>query len=139
MEDERVHIHAEPFGDGIIGKLILPSFYESGEGSSCEIDMREALRELKKKGNLLGLVLDMRENSGGFLNQAVKVAGLFITSGVDRHLQIRTRRDAISARFRRRSYYNGPLIDPHFQSLGLSCRDRRPSSARLWHGACRRR
>ncbi len=82
MEEERLLVKSEPFSDGIIGKLTLPSFYESTGSSSCEADIREALRELKKQGNLKGLVLDMRENLGGFLNQAVKVGGLFITSGV---------------------------------------------------------
>lgn len=110
MQDERVQYTAEPFADGIIGKLILPSFYESGEGSSCELDIREALRNLKKQGNLLGLVIDMRDNSGGFLNQAVKVAGLFISSGViviSKYSQGETQylRDLDG-----RIYYDGPLI-----------------------------
>lgn len=82
MEDERLVFNAEPFADGIIGKLTLPSFYESSDSSSCEADIREALRTLKKKGKILGLVLDLRNNLGGFLSQAVKVSGLFMTSGV---------------------------------------------------------
>jgi carboxyl-terminal processing protease len=82
MENERLVFTAEPFADGIIGKLTLPSFYESSDSSSCEADIREALRELKKKGKVLGLVLDLRNNLGGFLSQAVKVSGLFMTSGV---------------------------------------------------------
>lgn len=110
MQDERVQFTYETYGDGIIGKLVLPSFYENGEGLSCEVDLREALRTMKKQGNLLGLVLDMRENSGGFLNQAVKVAGLFITSGVvviSKYAQgeIQYLRDLDG-----RSYYNGPLV-----------------------------
>lgn len=82
MENERLLFTAEPFADGVIGKLTLPSFYESSDSSSCEADIREALRELKKKGKVLGLVLDLRNNLGGFLSQAVKVSGLFMTSGV---------------------------------------------------------
>lgn len=110
MQDERVQFTTEPYADGIIGKLILPSFYESGEGMSCEADMREALRAMKKLGTIHGLVVDMRENSGGFLNQAVKVAGLFITSGVVviskyAHGEIQYLRDLDG-----RSYYNGPLV-----------------------------
>jgi carboxyl-terminal processing protease len=82
MENERLVFTAEPFADGVIGKLTLPAFYESSDSSSCEADIREALRELKKKGKVLGLVLDLRNNLGGFLSQAVKVSGLFMTSGV---------------------------------------------------------
>ena len=40
------------------------------------------LNELERKGRLRGLILDLRENTGGFLSQAVKVAGLFIFNGV---------------------------------------------------------
>lgn len=110
MQDDRVQYSSEPFGDGIIGKINLPSFYEGGGGSSCEADMRTALRELKKQGNLVGVVLDMRENSGGFLNQAVKVSGLFISSGVIviskyAHGETQYLRDLDG-----RSFYNGPLV-----------------------------
>jgi len=110
MQEERVKFSSEPFADGIIGKLTLPSFYESGESSSCETDLKEAIRSLKKQGKLYGLVLDMRENSGGFLNQAVKVSGLFISSGViviSKYSQgeVQYMRDLDV-----RVYYNGPLI-----------------------------
>jgi carboxyl-terminal processing protease len=110
MQEDRVSYSFEPFGDGIIGKLNLPSFYESGEGSSCEMDLRVALKELKKRGKLQGLVLDMRENSGGFLTQAVKVTGLFITCGVvviSKYAKGETQylRDLDG-----RSYYDGPLV-----------------------------
>jgi carboxyl-terminal processing protease len=110
LQDDRVQYSFERYADGIIGKISLPSFYESGEGSNCEIEMREALRTLKRQGTLLGLVLDMRENSGGFLNQAVKVAGLFVSSGVIviskyAHGEMQYLRDLDG-----RSYYNGPLV-----------------------------
>ncbi len=82
MQDERVKYTSESCDQGIIGKIVLPSFYESSVTSSCERDMREAIRGLKKEGNLAGLVIDMRDNAGGFLNQAVKLAGLFISGGV---------------------------------------------------------
>jgi len=82
MQEERLQYSVEPFADGLIGKLDLPSFYESSDHSSCEADIRAAIKNLKRKGKLYGIILDLRENSGGFLNQAVKVAGLFISSGV---------------------------------------------------------
>ena len=72
MQNERLSAVAEPFGDGLIAKLTLPSFYDSDEGTSCEKDMREALKNFKASGKIRGVVLDMRENLGGFLNQAVK-------------------------------------------------------------------
>jgi carboxyl-terminal processing protease len=55
-------------------------------------------------------VLDLRENSGGFLNQAIRVAGLFMTSGVVviskySHGQVRYLRNIDG-----RIYYDGPLV-----------------------------
>jgi len=110
MQEERVQYAAEPFGDGYIGKLVLPSFYESSDAPSCEMDLREALKELKKKGKLNGLVLDMRENLGGFLNQAVKVAGLFITSGVVVISKYSQGEIQYMRNVDPRVYYNGPLV-----------------------------
>lgn len=82
LDEERLQVTSEPFADGLIGKLTLPSFYEGEGGMSCTRDMRKALLELKKQGNLYGVVLDLRENLGGFLTQAVKAAGLFMSCGV---------------------------------------------------------
>jgi len=110
MQEDRLTYSAEPFADGIIGKLVLSSFYESGDGSSCEKDIREALRQLKKQGNLLGVVLDMRENSGGFLSQAVKVASLFLSSGIVVISKYSQGETHYLRNLDIHSYYNGPLV-----------------------------
>lgn len=110
MEQDRLQYSFEPFADGIIGKLILPSFYESKGSPSCEADIRSALRELKKQGKLLGLVLDLRDNSGGFLNQAVKVAGLFISNGVVVISKYAQEEVQYLRELDGRNYYDGPLV-----------------------------
>lgn len=46
-------------------------------------DLRRALDKLiSQEGNLLGLVLDLRNNPGGLLDQAVQVSDAFISSGL---------------------------------------------------------
>lgn len=45
-------------------------------------DLRNALKNLKKKQPLRGAILDLRNNPGGLLDQAVKVADLFLDKGV---------------------------------------------------------
>lgn len=82
VDEERAKTRFVPFANGIIGTIRLDAFYQNDNGVSSEQDIKDAIAELKKQGNLLGLVLDLRENSGGYLMQAVKVAGLFITDGV---------------------------------------------------------
>jgi carboxyl-terminal processing protease len=110
LNEDRLTYAVEPHGNGWIGKIVLPGFYDNGEGVSSEKDLREAIKELKAKGPLHGLVIDLRENSGGFLTQAVKVAGLFITKGIiviSKYSdgEIRYMRDIDG-----RLYYEGPLV-----------------------------
>ena len=46
-------------------------------------DLRKAIQELKDKaGGIKGLVLDLRNNPGGLLTQAVEVTDLFLDSGM---------------------------------------------------------
>jgi len=110
MQEDRLTYQAEPFADGIIGKLTLPSFYESLDAPSCEMDIREALKDLKRQGKLYGLVLDLRENLGGFLNQAVKVSSLFITSGVVVISKYAQGEVQYLRNIDPRLYYNGPMV-----------------------------
>lgn len=82
VNDDRVETRFERVGNGIIGVITLHSFYQGDNGVTSENDVRDAIKKLDKEGNLRGLILDLRDNSGGFLSQAVKVAGLFITDGI---------------------------------------------------------
>jgi carboxyl-terminal processing protease len=45
-------------------------------------DLKKALEELTADGEVKGLILDLRNNPGGLLDQSVKVADLFIEEGV---------------------------------------------------------
>jgi len=45
-------------------------------------DLQDALHEQEKKGPISGLILDLRNNPGGLLDQSVKVADVFLDSGV---------------------------------------------------------
>lgn len=50
--------------------------------SSTDAELGEALRKLAEREPLRGLVLDLRGNPGGLLDQAAKVADRFLTEGV---------------------------------------------------------
>ncbi len=63
--------------DGNIGYVRLKQFQQN-----TTTDMRAALRSMKKNGELRGLVLDLRGNPGGLLDQAARVADTFISSGL---------------------------------------------------------
>lgn len=70
-----------PFGNGVIANLRLYSFYQDS-GSSSAQDLTNAFNEIKKKHPIEAVILDLRNNSGGLLSQAVAVTGLFITKGI---------------------------------------------------------
>ncbi|MBA3722655.1 MAG: PDZ domain-containing protein [Parachlamydiaceae bacterium] len=109
INNDRVDVSYENFGNGIIGTVKLHSFYQGDEITS-EKDVRNAIQKLQEKGNLKGLILDLRDNSGGFLSQAVKVAGLFITNGVVVISKYSDGNEKIYRDVDGRRVYNGPLV-----------------------------
>lgn len=81
LDETRLETTFESFGDGVIANLHLFSFYQDLQNSSTT-DIRKALETLKKEEKLKGVILDLRNNTGGLLNQAVSVTGLFINNGI---------------------------------------------------------
>ncbi|MCP4134329.1 MAG: hypothetical protein GY754_25365 [bacterium] len=64
-----------------IGYIKLPSFYQDRVNmKSSARDMKVHTNKLIKKG-VTGIILDLRGNPGGLLNEAIDIAGLFIGSG----------------------------------------------------------
>lgn len=78
-----------------IGYLKIPAFYrnfsnnliaggsqgdDASESRNVTDDTRSELRKLKKK-KIAGLILDLRNNGGGSLADAVEVSGLFLPGG----------------------------------------------------------
>jgi len=45
-------------------------------------ELRRAIREMRRQGGINGVILDLRYNPGGLVNEAVSVANLFIEDGV---------------------------------------------------------
>ncbi|MBX3745474.1 MAG: carboxy terminal-processing peptidase [Verrucomicrobiae bacterium] len=58
-----------------LGIVILPQFYEN-----CARDVEKLIHRLKEE-KVEGLVLDLRRNGGGILEEAIALTGLFIPQG----------------------------------------------------------
>lgn len=81
IQEARIASKTLPFGDGVIAVIALHSFYQDPNHSSGA-DLYDAIMNIKKEHKVKGMVLDLRDNSGGVLPQAVAVTGLFITKGI---------------------------------------------------------
>ncbi|MFN5711274.1 MAG: carboxy terminal-processing peptidase [Bacteroidota bacterium] len=66
-----------------VGYLKLPSFYADFNkpgGRRCAVDVKNEIIKLKEQ-NINGLIIDLRNNGGGSLQDVVDMAGLFIDRG----------------------------------------------------------
>ncbi len=73
---EKITIDPVPYygmAEGGIGYIKLNSFTQT---ASAEV--KKALLDLKAKNTLTGLVLDLRDNGGGLLTEAVNIVNLFV-------------------------------------------------------------
>ncbi|HCV50293.1 MAG TPA: tail-specific protease [Saprospirales bacterium] len=95
-----------------IGYIKLPKFYSSFEkkgGNSCAKDVASEIEKLKTV-NVNGIILDLRNNTGGSLNDVVEMSGLFIKEGPIVQVKPRTR-DAYVHRDKNPDVlYDGPLM-----------------------------
>ena len=99
-----------------IGVITLPSFYLDFEGeknnttnyASTSNDVARILNELKHE-KIDGLVIDLRNNGGGSLEEAVKVTGLFIPKGPVVQISNATDGNTVLNNEEKEQQYLGPL------------------------------
>ena len=77
---------------------------------TSERDIKEAIRSFQQIGPVYGLILDLRENSGGFLSQAIKVSGLFLSNGVVAISKYGQGEMHYLRNIVGKSFYTGPLV-----------------------------
>ncbi len=95
-----------------VGYINLPKFYadfsRSGGANSGE-DVRKEVIKLKKEG-VDGLVIDLRNNGGGSLQDVVDMAGLFIKSGPIVQVKSRYGQPYLLEDRDSNLVYSGPLV-----------------------------
>lgn len=96
-----------------IGVINFPSFYADNRrgGRSSAADMKKLVKEAREK-KVDGLVLDLSTNGGGSLEDAVKIAGLFIKTGnvVKQSARSDNKGEQIYADVDPAVDWNGPLV-----------------------------
>lgn len=88
LEESDVSSEIINYGGKNLGYIKVPSFYSDiecfrNQGLSCKsvsYDVRDSLLEFNRK-NINGIVIDLRNNSGGYLHEADQLTRLFIDYG----------------------------------------------------------
>lgn len=95
-----------------IGYINLPRFYvdfENPDGRFCSKDIAAELDKLTAAG-VDGIILDLRNNGGGGLYEAVDMSGLFIEEGPIVQIKSRKQQSEILRDVNPEVKYDGPLV-----------------------------
>ena len=104
IEDQAAKLTIEKVDGTNVAVIKIPSFY-----LGLTEDVKKLLTEMQSK-NAAALIVDLRENGGGALTEAVGLSGLFISDGPvvqvrDAYQRIRVHEDPDNAQ-----QYSGPLL-----------------------------
>lgn len=95
-----------------IGFISLPSFYadfNKRDGRQCFQDVAKEVEKLKT-ANVNGIIIDLRNNGGGSLNDVVKMSGLFIEKGPIVQVKTRLGNAEVQEDYDSKVQYSGPMI-----------------------------
>ena len=95
-----------------VGYIKIPNFYSDFDNNSvkgCADDVAKEIVKLKKD-NIEGLVLDLQNNGGGSMAEAIKLVGMFINIGPVSVLVNQKQDQNILKDFNRGVVYDGPMI-----------------------------
>ena len=100
-----------------VGVVRIPNFYFDMEGREAGLedypsstrDVKNLIEELKSEG-ANGLILDLRHNGGGHLNEAISLAGLFVGKGPVVQVRDNDLRTQVFRNQRQTSVWDGPLV-----------------------------
>jgi carboxyl-terminal processing protease len=120
LDDQAAKLTQVEIPDGSIKKkysvISIPSFYSnSGQGrkgvkyTATTYDVRKLLEEVNASDSE-GLVIDLRGNGGGYLNEAISLTGLFIPQGPVVQVVKHNRRRAVLKDRIPTVAYDGPIV-----------------------------
>lgn len=116
LEDDAEENKVKSFllkGNKTIGYISLPGFYEDWENDNgingCANDVAKEIIKLKKE-NIDGLILDVRFNSGGSMQEALELAGIFIDGGPLAQYKTKDKDIVTLKDVNKGTIYDGPLM-----------------------------
>lgn len=94
------------------GYIKIPSFYTNSEslnGRGLTADIAKELYKLQKE-NIQGLIIDLRFNGGGSLQEAIELSGMFIDRGPVSIIQSKEGENYTIRDNKRGSFYSKPMV-----------------------------
>ena len=95
-----------------VGYINIPNFYSDFDGYSeqgCADDVAKEIIKLNQD-NIQGLVIDLQDNGGGSMEEAIKLAGMFIDYGPVSVLVNSKNKQSVLKDYNRGSVYYGPIV-----------------------------
>ena len=95
-----------------VGYINIPNFYSDFDGYSeqgCADDVAKEIEKLNQD-NIKGLVIDLQDNGGGSMEEAIKLAGMFIDYGPVSVLVNSKNKQSVLKDYNRGSVYYGPIV-----------------------------
>jgi carboxyl-terminal processing protease len=115
-EEAQAQLIERPIAGGIIQKLgwiTVPSFYgesdNSSKATSVTDDVALLLKRLKREG-VQGVVVDLRNNAGGSVDEAARMSSLFINRGPIAQLKDPSGAIHLLEGKSGKALYNGPMV-----------------------------
>ncbi|WP_295335664.1 S41 family peptidase [Flavobacterium sp.] len=98
-------------GNDYFGYIRIPSFYATFENgkSSVSNDVAKEVYKLKEDG-VSGIIIDIQNNGGGSMEEAIRLSGLFIDVGPLAVMSDGKQKREILKDQNRGTIYNGPMI-----------------------------
>jgi len=122
LEEQAVkaRLYEDPGANGAVSRLgvvNIPSFYantdpnaaDGGDAKSMTTDVERLIKRLKKE-KVGGIILDLRHNGGGFLEEAIKLTGLFVPAGPVVQTKDPTGETVVDNCHNSDVLYDGPLV-----------------------------
>ncbi|SHG20351.1 carboxy terminal-processing peptidase [Flavobacterium defluvii] len=113
MKDEENSVFSFIIGrESKIGYIKIPSFYADLDGNSRKGCADDVAREVIKleRDNIKGLVIDLIDNGGGSMEEAIKLAGMFVDYGPISIVVDHTKEKSVINDPYRGMIYRGPIV-----------------------------
>ncbi|CAC9975709.1 S41 family peptidase [Flavobacterium panici] len=113
MKDEENSVFSFIIGkESKIGYIKIPSFYADLDGNSRKGCADDVAREVIKleRDNIKGLVIDLIDNGGGSMEEAIKLAGMFIDYGPISVVIDHTKEKSVINDPYKGMIYRGPIV-----------------------------